>query len=202
MVSGVDHSSPHTRRYFHLPKSPANMKALFSAHAEVFPAESPLSMTVETLLRTRGGISDVLMWGSNGEHSSPHTRRYFPPASIPGAQVGLFSAHAEVFPRFMSIPVPNGSLLRTRGGISLGSALIAMVSASSPHTRRYFLVWDGSTAWHALFSAHAEVFPANAPYDDSYPPVLRTRGGISWSVTPVAHRRGSSPHTRRYFPDA
>ncbi|BAQ21108.1 hypothetical protein cgR_6046 [Corynebacterium glutamicum R] len=50
--------------------------------------------------------------------SSPHTRRYFHAVACFGGELDLFSAHAEVFPVTVPLPVWGLSLLRTRGGIS------------------------------------------------------------------------------------
>ena len=70
---------------------------------------------------------------------------------------------------------------------------------SSPRTRRYFRVGDGSTHPRVLFSAHAEVFPALHSAAIHAVPLLRARGGISgWRL--ADHKdHGSSPRTRRYF---
>ena len=70
-------SSPHTRRYFHLARSPARFHTLFSAHAEVFPHDSYQPARYAPLLRTRGGISMLREVLSRNPSSSPHTRRYF-----------------------------------------------------------------------------------------------------------------------------
>ena len=51
-----------------------------------------------------------------------------------------------------------------------------------------------------LFSAHAEVFPNGATNVRAVAPLLRTRGGISFSPAAFKKLRLSSPHTRRYFP--
>ncbi|BAQ21109.1 hypothetical protein cgR_6047 [Corynebacterium glutamicum R] len=91
-------SSPHTRRYFLLRISKQHSPKLFSAHAEVFPTHADTDEKQGTLLRTRGGISNILTAKTDDPGSSPHTRRYF---LRPGRQTrpqALFSAHAEVFP--------------------------------------------------------------------------------------------------------
>src|SRR5699024_2546844 len=95
------------------------MRALFSAHAEVFPMLKLSLTVVQSLLRTRGGISlERWQWLWYGA-SSPHTRRYFPGAVAMALVWRLFSAHAEVFPKINPGLSTNRPLLRTRGGISL-----------------------------------------------------------------------------------
>src|SRR5699024_7093056 len=91
-----------------------------------------------SLLRTRGGISDVEVVLNGSPVSSPHTRRYFPGAVAMALVWRLFSAHAEVFPRIDPGLSTNRPLLRTRGGISLERWQWLWYGASSPHTRRYF----------------------------------------------------------------
>ena len=152
---------------------------LFSAHAEVFPVQFVLSRSFSPLLRTRGGISGSPMAGTSMRFSSPHTRRYFPPNRPLGGDISLFSAHAEVFPRWRTKMVGITPLLRTRGGISCVSGDEAVGAVSSPHTRRYFRFTTGHVLPVPLFSAHAEVFPS--------------------SQLSAVKSAGSSPHTRRYF---
>src|SRR5699024_10496937 len=111
-------SSPHTRRYFHGQVFLVGQLFLFSAHAEVFPEGGGDREELLTLLRTRGGISYFLVsffisWGS-----SPHTRRYFLFCRRVFHRMGLFSAHAEVFPGIPANSSTARPLLRTRGGIS------------------------------------------------------------------------------------
>ena len=71
------------------------------------------------------------------------------------------------------------TLLRTRGGISTAWFYEMAETASSPHTRRYFLHGCFPRFSYGLFSAHAEVFPTAPGSLVSLPPLLRTRGGIS-----------------------
>ena len=96
---------------------------------------------------------------SRYDASSPHTRRYFQARALLTRLRGLFSAHAEVFPAGAGPAGPRGPLLRTRGGISLGDLAALVQPASSPHTRRYFLLAAIDWRFALLFSAHAEVFP-------------------------------------------
>ena len=111
-------SSPRTRRYFTMYLAAPYVGRLFSAHAEVFPW-SPVAMTTAgTLLRARGGISAPNDLDTIYELSSPRTRRYFRQHRPNGRRVRLFSAHAEVFPKFMQSLTGQHALLRARGGIS------------------------------------------------------------------------------------
>ena len=70
-------SSPHTRRYFHGSARVKNYASLFSAHAEVFPRLQVDKSEITALLRTRGGISEAIIYIHAARYSSPHTRRYF-----------------------------------------------------------------------------------------------------------------------------
>ncbi|BAQ21101.1 hypothetical protein cgR_6039 [Corynebacterium glutamicum R] len=74
----------------------------------------------------------------------------------------LFSAHAEVFPSFVSRRPVGVALLRTRGGISTDVDFRDEELASSPHTRRYFPGHTVPSSRIMLFSAHAEVFPTKS----------------------------------------
>ena len=132
-------SSPHTRRYFRADTRGERHGDLFSAHAEVFPVPRKRRRPRLSLLRTRGGISICECFHTGGKSSSPHTRRYFRSGTPSHTSPSLFSAHAEVFPKWNPLPHKPISLLRTRGGISMDLP------------NRQIRAW--------LFSAHAEVFP-------------------------------------------
>src|SRR5699024_6467945 len=112
----------------------------------------------------------------------------------------LFSAHAEVFPIIFCGDGHYVALLRTRGGISAGATVLNSSEPSSPHTRRYFLSCLVLWVTPILFSAHAEVFPLHGFTRCRKQPLLRTRGGISFTGVSRAFLTDSSPHTRRYFP--
>ena len=201
MYESMGNSSPHTRRYFPNGRPHPIRVALFSAHAEVFPPHHSANDSKATLLRTRGGISVIVPGIAPAGNSSPHTRRYFQAAGNVGKAAFLFSAHAEVFPWESQKPLRGRSLLRTRGGISDALTPGAYYTASSPHTRRYFLFDTCRRLFKALFSAHAEGFPTSAIANLSSKSLLRTRGGISRPRLAIERSSLSSPHTRRYFPD-
>ena len=112
----------------------------------------------------------------------------------------LFSAHAEVFPKYSHQQTILFTLLRTRGGISPADFITLRKVNSSPHTRRYFRRLHRELVKADLFSAHAEVFPALFRGVATSRALLRTRGGISAMVTEWHGDKCSSPHTRRYFP--
>ena len=172
-------SSPHTRRYFPVLEISIRTTDLFSAHAEVFPWLWFTGRRRTPLLRTRGGISCAGGCGPTRRRSSPHTRRYFLVHPLQHSPSQLFSAHAEVFPNNQEIAIPEGTLLRTRGGISGLARRVNPETGSSPHTRRYFHCSVEETCRGGLFSAHAEVFPAPASLTQATRALLRTRGGIS-----------------------
>ena len=152
------------------------------------------------LLRTRGGISFPARGPCVYGYSSPHTRRYFLGTMENNGDALLFSAHAEVFPKsgYQNRLIP--ALLRTRGGISKAGSIRSAVVPSSPHTRRYFPDRRAPLVASPLFSAHAEVFPPRDYRTQGWNPLLRTRGGISYSTGYKDWTTVSSPHTRRYFP--
>ncbi|BAQ21104.1 hypothetical protein cgR_6042 [Corynebacterium glutamicum R] len=77
--------------------------------------------------------------------------------------MNLFSAHAEVFHTSDALNQVTSPLLRTRGGISSIHPHCGWRFGSSPHTRRYFHGLLALIVEVALFSAHAEVFPARHP---------------------------------------
>ena len=132
-------------------------------------------------------------------HSSPRTRRYFPRRASRGPPGFLFSAHAEVFPRFMSWRRRSLTLLRARGGISIEEGDHRGSRGSSPRTRRYFRLLRPPQGDRFLFSAHAEVFPRPSVCCRSSGPLLRARGGISKPGVLSYTSPNSSPRTRRYF---
>ena len=195
---GDTHSSPRTRRYFPGQVRTPEPPALFSAHAEVFPPVAGCLCTMSTLLRARGGISFSLEGRADWTVSSPRTRRYFPSQKRRKGGHGLFSAHAEVFPRPRLKLWLMGPLLRARGGISGIVPAFQLVGTSSPRTRRYFRHHPLRNPTGRLFSAHAEVFPALVPVPTIRRALLRARGGIS-TIAEHNHRQpASSPRTRRY----
>ncbi|BAQ21103.1 hypothetical protein cgR_6041 [Corynebacterium glutamicum R] len=173
--------------------------SLFSAHAEVFPVRDWLTRVGNSLLRTRGGISNIIEARTWRTDSSPHTRRYFLWTCGNRMDLALFSAHAEVFPIYDRRIARLNALLRTRGGISAKEGFLRDPTGSSPHTRRYFHSPPGVLLHLRLFSAHAEVFPAYAIPCFLPDALLRTRGGISPSGGQAKFLETSSPHTRRYF---
>ncbi len=134
------HSSPRTRRYFQDTYYNCGPASLFSAHAEVFPFRASRVCFGQTLLRARGGISELGRAANPLGGSSPRTRRYFLSAIAPKPSAILFSAHAEGFPSALASSRRLKALLRARGGISRAGEFTPHLNRSSPRTRRYFLV--------------------------------------------------------------
>ena len=93
-----EHSSPHARRSFPRSCRVDRMSRLFSARAEVIPVGSAWRDRRGTLLRTRGGHSEVWEAAKAEADSSPHARRSFLVVGALGLKQGLFSARAEVIP--------------------------------------------------------------------------------------------------------
>ena len=131
--------------------------------------------------------------------SSPRTRRYFQVSAVSWVLINLFSAHAEVFPRWKISGWACSTLLRARGGISSMAVNINNAFVSSPRTRRYFQHGCKHQQCIRLFSAHAEVFPAAIASVACCWALLRARGGISLSRSSSSYSSFSSPRTRRYF---
>ena len=199
LVPSTIASSPRTRRYFHVIELFPRPAGLFSAHAEVFPL-SPLSrMPSLTLLRARGGISGTKSFSGGSDGSSPRTRRYFQCWGFSRDVWPLFSAHAEVFPLRLLRLLRSRPLLRARGGISAKKGPHPVQGGSSPRTRRYFPHSGATFSHHALFSAHAEVFPRSVSTNSVTDTLFRARGGISPIMGRETIAGNSSPRTRRYF---
>ena len=198
-VAVQEDSSPRTRRYFRrfLPRRPSGK--LFSAHAEVFPSTLGIQNLSTSLLRARGGISVKRVHQGGAYGSSPRTRRYFLRSLFLLMWLGLFSAHAEVFPSVRVTMADSVALLRARGGISLAISAPVVESPSSPRTRRYFPMFSQGLVNIRLFSAHAEVFPVVGVVAELLQALLRARGGISRVTSKVPSITFSSPRTRRYF---
>ena len=131
--------------------------------------------------------------------SSPRTRRYFRRYPRRADADSLFSAHAEVFPIGARSTTRSATLLRARGGISIIDNEYISGYISSPRTRRYFRHKTSRQSIHALFSAHAEVFPTHLRLRPTTSALLRARGGISIGDVTGSSRPPSSPRTRRYF---
>ncbi|SQH27577.1 Domain of uncharacterised function (DUF2825) [Arcanobacterium haemolyticum] len=113
--------------------------------------------------------------------------------------LSLFPAHAGVFPATIASPIVLCALPRTRGGISGSPGKQGPTGPSSPHTRGYFQVRLYLGTPHALFPAHAGVFPIGTLATPVMVTLPRTRGGISTSRLRPPWIRTSSPHTRGYF---
>ena len=136
----INGSSPHTRRYFQPWVVYRTNGKLFSAYAEVFPCARKGACPSKTLLRIRGGISNLHCSSLLEISSSPHTRRYFQVLRVLHGHLRLFSAYAEVFPSPVYHAAISTTLLRTRGGISSPAPAPFLFSSSSPHARRYFRI--------------------------------------------------------------
>ena len=151
------------------------------------------------LPRTRGGISKSLTICGRLGISSTHTRGYFHRGRHGLPRIGLFPAHAGVFPRRHKLPGYRRALPRTRGGISFRHARQNISKFSSPHTRGYFRGSPSKRRKSELFPAHAGVFPPLPDSSKTKQPLPRTRGGISLLGGSGDGRAYSSPHTRGYF---
>ncbi|SPT75244.1 Domain of uncharacterised function (DUF2825) [Arcanobacterium haemolyticum] len=116
-------------------------KALFPAHAGVFPSAASNSVAKVSLPRTRGGISYSSCLSTRSFSSSPHTRGYFQVIGTIMIKAALFPAHAGVFPLIRGKLWSILSLPRTRGGISMKLWDTNDHDYSSPHTRGYFRVF-------------------------------------------------------------
>ena len=172
-------SSPRTRGYFRGVGIRSSIRALFPAHAGVFPYRRGCHPLGSPLPRARGGSSATGQPSGIITTSSPRTRGYFWLGRTEARHGCLFPAHAGVFPvapsdRAACVPLP-----RARGGISVGKNVPAEFEASSPRTRGYFPLLATSTS------------PSSA--------LPRARGGISGQSKIHSGYSSSSPRTRGYF---
>ena len=128
-----------TQRCFPEFSHPQQESRLFSAYAEVFPAEAP---------PPEGQIS----------FSLPTQRCFFlsPVAKVSGS---LFSAYAEVFHRNGGKDMDNKTFLCLRRGVSLNGDVLSCHDHFSLPTQRCFPASDPTQDIFKLFSAYAEVFP-------------------------------------------
>ena len=116
-----------------------------------------------------------------------------------GLLQALFPAHAGVFPGLCAGFTYGSTLPRARGGISVPRETGTPRTLSSPRTRGYFQGIAGTGRAHALFPAHAGVFPTSPDGTATSHALPRARGGISVYFTLIPSMKDSSPRTRGYF---
>ena len=152
-------SSPRTRGCS--PGKPTSTPegTVFPAHAGVFPPHRTKQIILVGLPRARGGVPPEGYGASAFLESSPRTRGCSRVDLRRGFLVGVFPAHAGVFPHSQCHPFGEDGLPRARGGVPLLSAANCPIILSSPRTRgcsRMIALRVGSSV---VFPAHAGVFP-------------------------------------------
>ena len=137
----MDFSLP-TQRCFYEKLIAEKEKALFSAYAEVFPAEDDFSTQTYTF--------------------SLPTQRCFRYETQDDDLLGLFSAYAEVFLTDNQASGLLKTFLCLRRGVSKRKKWKKPPRNFSLPTQRCFLVLACERPGKPLFSAYAEVFPVRA----------------------------------------
>ena len=132
--------------------------------------------------------------------SSPHARRCSHGSVAALDALRVFSARAEVFPRFRPSRPRSSGLLRTRGGVPQAETQATLALLSSPHARRCSQLVPSPRVVGVVFSARAEVFPSWASSGRPGTGLLRTRGGVPMSSDSHPYETRSSPHARRCSP--
>ena len=155
-------------------------------------------MTI-SFLRVRGGVSPSAQLSQSGTKFSPRTRRCFLHLKRHFSTLKVFSAYAEVFPKMTGYPMPRGSFLRVRGGVSAWDVSAATRTRFSPRTRRCFSIFRTFKHSRKVFSAYAEVFPHSTARAFMPNCFLRVRGGVSIFEQSLYQFFEFSPRTRRCF---
>ena len=95
-MSSNDFSLP-TQRCFRVARIELQLVSLFSAYAEVFPAQGFRYLPEISFLCLRRGVSVVIVFRNYKKDFSLPTQRCFSGALKAFAEGSLFSAYAEVF---------------------------------------------------------------------------------------------------------
>ena len=175
------------------------VNSLFSAYAEVFPAEVPPPEGQITFLCLRRGVSDKGVASENvGDFSLPTQRcfRQRMPAILPPP---LFSAYAEVFLSSARWTTPCLTFLCLRRGVSLIVLLHASAVIFSLPTQWCFHTSYSQPLHQFLFSAYAEVFPRHQAAFSPADPFLCLRRDVSIDTIRAERRLGFSLPTQRCF---
>ena len=134
-------------------------RKLFSAYAEVFPLKTAVKRMRPSFLCLRRGVSgEPGRWAWSACFSLP-TQRCFQAEEMEKAAPELFSAYAEVFPRFPFWSHSPSAFLCLRRGVSRLSPFSRRLTTFSLPTQRCFLAVEQILGRVVLFSAYAEVFP-------------------------------------------
>ena len=87
-----------TQRCFRVARIELQLVSLFSAYAEVFPAQGFRYLPEISFLCLRRGVSNIINQSCYHDRFSLPTQRCFRGHCLPQLQERLFSAYAEVFP--------------------------------------------------------------------------------------------------------
>ena len=111
----------------------------------------------------------------------------------------VFSAQAEVFPKYIKDLSPTKRFLRASGGVSEYDQQQADDCEFSPRKRRCFYETEEQIISDIVFSAQAEVFLESTQRERRFQRFLRASGGVSLS-SKLTHTVGMfSPRKRRCF---
>ena len=199
-LRGLPDCSPCTRRDGPLRRRPDRWGALFSLHAQGWPARLALGVANTEVLPARAGMAQDSFRKRMEEKRSPCTRRDGPIAYLPSIRVPMFSLHAQGWPSASEPHNLGTAVLPARAGMALFVASRKPRTVRSPCTRR-----DGPcqvTTGHRVhkFSLHAQGWPLASQPHNPAPSVLPARAGMARWDAVVRYGGLGSPCTRRDGP--
>ena len=119
--------SPRKRRCFLMKLLSCIKQGVFSAQAEVFPIIVLPRFVFESFLRASGGVSSRIDSALFAGSFSPRKRRCFHVSRAKAEDLKVFSAQAEVFPRYLCAASKSRRFLRASGGVSIICCLLYVV---------------------------------------------------------------------------
>ncbi len=182
-------SSPRTRGCSPAGCRAGTQRAVFPAHAGVFPKQQRSTRAPQRLPRARGGVPRQVVVPADDDASSPRTRGCSRSQHQPTATETVFPAHAGVFPPARPRSTGTSGLPRARGGVPAKNATDSSTSPSSPRTRGCSRSAAAAASRAIVFPAHAGVFPWGRHLPRQRRRLPRARGGV-----PVCGRTGSNGH--------
>ena len=171
-------SSPRTRGCSPYPVCRKHLRAVFPAHAGVFPLWITGFSLMGRLPRARGGVPAGVIQPDETLESSPRTRGCSHGKLLRNRLLTVFPAHAGVFPSQSRVLANGGGLPRARGGVPREHSERPLAYPSSPRTRGCSLCrWLYICSW-SVFPAHAGVFPRRVGLAAIARGLPRARGGV------------------------
>ena len=150
------------QRCFHDERLDRQDERVFSAHAEMFPERTSSRACISCFLCTCRDVSSHYQCAKAVEQFSLHMHRCFRVAeTVLGASV-VFSAHAEMFPKWTELRRWSSSFLCVCRDVSGAVTAISAKRLFSLRMQRCFrrVSVDGLTT--SVFSAHTGMFPGTA----------------------------------------